>query len=204
MAPWRAGMVPLAAEALLFFACAKKSKQKKHTPAVRPPHAAGAQSRREFSCRASCPVRKRRTSLCAALDGRRFRMAQGCALRKFPTCSRTRRYAPGVPPGVCFFGSFFAQAKKERPPRRAAPCLSKRRSIPQGHRTKSPSRKWRVHREGGRYGLRCPSPQPLSRRERGSQCRESGARRQPPNRSNWFDDCAISSPLRITFTCISN
>ena len=30
-------MVPLAAGALLFFACAKKSKQKKHTPAVRQP-----------------------------------------------------------------------------------------------------------------------------------------------------------------------
>ncbi|MDR7070758.1 hypothetical protein J2X02_003627 [Pseudoxanthomonas japonensis] len=55
--------------ALLFFACAKKSKQKKHTPAVRPPQAAGSQSRREFSCRASCPVRKRRTSLCAAPAG---------------------------------------------------------------------------------------------------------------------------------------
>ena len=33
----RFGMVPLAAGALLFFACAKKSRQKKHTPAVRPP-----------------------------------------------------------------------------------------------------------------------------------------------------------------------
>jgi len=39
-------------------------------------------------------------------------MAQGCALRKFPVPSRTRRYAPGVPPGGCFFASFFAQAKK--------------------------------------------------------------------------------------------
>ena len=60
-------MAPLAAEALLFFACAKKSRQKKHPPAVRPPQAAGAQSRREFSDGASCPGRKRRTSLCAAL-----------------------------------------------------------------------------------------------------------------------------------------
>ena len=60
-------MAPLAAEALLFFACAKKSRQKKHPPAVRPPQAAGAQSRREFSNGASCPGRKRRTSLCAAL-----------------------------------------------------------------------------------------------------------------------------------------
>ena len=60
-------MAPLAAEALLFFACAKKSRQKKHPPAGRPPQAAGAQSRREFSNGASCPGRKRRTSLCAAL-----------------------------------------------------------------------------------------------------------------------------------------
>jgi hypothetical protein len=48
----------------------------------------------------------------AAPDGRRFRMAHGCALRKFPDRSRTRSEAEGVPPGVCFFDSFFAQAKK--------------------------------------------------------------------------------------------
>ena len=65
----RVGVAPLAAGALLFFACAKKSKQKKHTPAVRPPHAAGAQSRREFSDGASCPSRKRRTSMCGAPAG---------------------------------------------------------------------------------------------------------------------------------------
>ena len=47
----------------------QRKKQRKHTPAVRPPQAAGAQSQREFSDGASCPGRKRRTSLCGAPTG---------------------------------------------------------------------------------------------------------------------------------------
>ncbi len=154
--------------------------------------AAGSQSRREFSDRASCPGRKRRTSVCAALrvlpavtagpQGGRERHLPD--LRSFCCCSRFRvpmrhgewagqnpqgavmddgvfvwhmdvpyensrsarepgaRSAEGVPPGVCFFDSFFAQAKKECPPRRAAPCLTKRKSVPRGHRTRQPWRTW--------------------------------------------------------------
>ncbi|MCP1582908.1 hypothetical protein J2S80_000903 [Pseudoxanthomonas mexicana] len=61
----------------------------------------------------------------AAPDGRRFRMAQGCALRKFPDRPRTRSAQRGgrAAWGVLSLVTFFAQAKKVTPPRPAAPCL---------------------------------------------------------------------------------
>ena len=77
------------------------------------------------------------------------------------------RSAEGGPPGVCFFDSFFAQAKKEGPRGERRLAGTKRRFAPPGRRTKSPSRARTLHRETEINGLRCPSPQPLSRWERG-------------------------------------
>jgi hypothetical protein len=124
--------------------------------------AAGAQSRREFSDGASCPGRKRRTSLCAALRvlpaGTAGPKGPQKPARTDPACTPLpwlfgvpmrhgewvgknpqgaviddgvsvwhrdvpygnsrparapgARSAEGVPSGVCFFASFFAQAKK--------------------------------------------------------------------------------------------
>ena len=150
----RSGLAPLAAGALLFFACAKKSRQKKHPPAVRPPHAAGSHSRREFSDRASCPGRKRRTSMCAALrvlpavtagpKGPQKPARTNPARTPLPWLfgfpmrhgERARSEAQGVPPGACFFGSFLCTSKEVflnsrmagqgTPPRRAAPCQAAR------------------------------------------------------------------------------
>ena len=224
-------MVPLAAEALLFFACAKKSRQKKAHPGgpsaaarrVRSPggnfragHPAlyenGAHpcapplwgfTRRD--CRTSGgPIAKAEASARAAVllpllfgvpmrhgewagpnpkgaapDGRRFRMAHGCALRKFPDCSRTRsaqrggRAAWGV---FLWFLSLHEQSGAFKQPNgwsRNAPAASgtmcpTRRSRPQGRGTKS-HRGSGAHHGELRHGLRWPSPQPLSRRERGSR-----------------------------------
>ena len=151
--------------------------------------AAGAQSRREFSDGASCPGRKRRTSLCAALRvlpaGTAGPKGPQKPARTDPACTPLpwlfgvpmrhgewvgqnpqgavmddgvsvwhrdvpygnsrpargpgARSAEGVPPGVCFFDSFFAQAKKECPLRRAAPSPKRGRPVPQGHKTRAHS-----------------------------------------------------------------
>ena len=166
--------------------------------------AAGTQSRREFSDGASCPGRKRRTSLCAALrvlpagtagpqgpqeprlrdprlqlrfclpscphearragrvkpEGRRhgrrrFRMAQGCAIRKFPARPRTRSEAQGVPPGACFFGSFLCTSKE-----RDAPAASGAMRGPSGLFRKAIKRTGRQHGKLGDRGFVAPLPNP--------------------------------------------
>ena len=90
------------------------------------------------------------------------------------------RSAEGVPPGVCFFDSFFAQAKKEclRGERRH---VRKRRCDPQGAIESKRHRGRCASQADQRGGLRCPSPQPLSRRERGSERRDYSSSRAHPS-----------------------
>ncbi|MDR7068961.1 hypothetical protein J2X02_001812 [Pseudoxanthomonas japonensis] len=66
-----------------------------------------------------------------------FSAGAGCLVRKFPPRLRTRRVAAGGPPGGVSFAYFsLHKQRKVGPPRRAAACLNKRRSVPQGHRTR--------------------------------------------------------------------
>ncbi len=66
-----------------------------------------------------------------------FSAGAGCLVRKFPPRLRTRRAAAGGPPwGVSFAYFSLHKQRKVGPPRRAAACLNKRRSVPQGHRTR--------------------------------------------------------------------
>jgi hypothetical protein len=62
-------MAPLATEALLFFACAKKSRQKKHPPAVRPPLRGGCAVPVGIFGRGILPRPKTAHVLCAAPAG---------------------------------------------------------------------------------------------------------------------------------------
>jgi hypothetical protein len=224
-----------------YFLClCKESKQRKHTPAVRPPQSGGCAVPAGIFVRAILAHTKTAHVLCAAPLGfdppglpdlrgpeaasdtsvasslpllsplplgplearrvgrvkpegrrhgwRRFRMAQGCALRKFPARSRTRsaqrggRAAWGV-----FLWSFLCTSKERTPPRRAAPCPHAGKPDP--IRPRNPKR-WRALRTRSRSTTATdfvvPHPTPLSHRDflrspqgEGLELREDGCRGRP-------------------------
>ena len=134
-------------EASLFFACAKKSDQKKHTPGGVPSaqRAQGPQSAREFSEGASCPCRKRRTSLCAALrvlpgplatpergpveqqQKQRWRQSGGRLWLLGPHPQRWRRWVnpKGAAPDARRFGSAHGCAVPKFPPATRTPAAQR-------------------------------------------------------------------------------
>jgi len=113
-------------------------------------------------------------------------MAHGCALRKFPACSRTLRKAQGVSPGACFFGSFLCTSKERDAPAASGTMCPRRRSVPQGQGAKTHNACGKHHGER-RHGLRWPSPQPLSHRERGSKTRRISEMPSPMRYRPWTE-----------------
>ena len=63
--------------------------------------------------------------------------------------------------GCAFFGYFLCTSKESDASRRARHLCEKRKAIPQSHETSAIADLAQGRRQEG-YGLRCPSPQPLS------------------------------------------
>ena len=94
-----------------------------------------------------------------------FSAGAGCPVRKFPPRLRTRRAAAGGPPGCAFFAYFLCTSKESKAPAASGAMLMRRENVPigTGIQRKDLDRVMTCSRNG----LRCPSPPPLSRRERG-------------------------------------
>ena len=96
-----------------------------------------------------------------------FSAGAGCPVRKFPLGLRTRRAAVGGPPGGVSFAYFsLHKQRKVRPPRPAAPCVSKKDSSREAIKTKAITDAAEIEC-GAKKRASLPLTPTLCRRERG-------------------------------------